>query len=602
MHREVKAALRDELETLAAHGLKRSTEPLAPDAREFEFCSNDYLGLSNHPAILEASIHALQESGAGARASRLLGGGSTFDAQAEQAMARWVGAEAALLFPTGYQANLGLITTLAGRGDVLFCDALIHASSIDACQLSRAERRIFEHNDLEQLERQLATATGARRKLVLVESLFSMDGDAAPLLELNEVCERNGAWLIVDEAHALGVCGPHGAGLVAALEEELGGPSQVLARVMTGGKALGCGGGFVVGSSELRDLLVHRARSFVFTTGIAPCLAAGLSVAIQVAQEADEDRATLRQRVGQLALALDLPEPAGPILPFVVGSNERSSELSTRLRGIGLEVRAVRPPTVPEGTARLRVALHSFNTEEAVSALSKNLAGEAVKYQPSQRQQALRPIVVIGTDTDIGKTVVSAALALAHSKRGKTTYWKPVQTGNDSDTFTVEQLASGESLALLKPAYEFPLPASPHEAAAAAGTRIDFEVLLERFEEERARESNGQLIIELAGGLLVPLNDEVTQADFLVRVQVRCVLVARAGLGTLNHTLLTLEALRARRIRVETLVLVGEPHASNRATLEARSDVTQILELPRLPMLGREALEEWVRANPSILS
>jgi len=599
----LRAAWRAELDDLAARGLARAVQPLDPRARATDFTTNDYLGLSQHADVLEAIAKATREHGAGARASRLLGGGSPFDVQAEQALADWLGAEAALLFPTGFQANLGLATTIAGHGDVLLSDAAMHASMIDACRLSRAQVRVFAHNDLEHLESLLALSRGARRRFVLTEGVFSMDGDRAPIAALDALCARCDAWLVVDEAHSLGVVGPEGAGVVVDELDPVG--SRVVARVVTGGKALGSAGGFVVGSRELRERLVHGARSFVFTTGTTPGVAGGLAAAIPLARAADSERLRIRELGATLAQRLDLPEPPSAIVPFVVGANEPAMALAESLRDGGLEVRAVRPPTVPEGTARLRLVLHAYNDSPSVERLCDALEPargtsaprSAARMDITARTVAAQPLVVAGTDTEIGKTVVSALLARAFAARGPVRYWKPVQTGDDSDTRTVRALAAGCDVEFGTPAYEFPLPASPHEAAADAGACIDYEVLLERFGAERADADPRQLLVELAGGLLVPYDDTHTQLDALARLRPRLVLAARSGLGTLNHTLLSLEALRARGLEPEALFLVGDPHPSNRATLSAMGRIERVFEVPRFTPLDAAALDGWIEEH-----
>lgn len=586
--------LRQELDALGARGLRRSLNRSAARRPSLDFTSNDYLGLSKHPAVLAAAAEALQESGAGARSSRLLGGGSPWDEMAERSLADWLGAEAALLFPTGYQANLGLVTSLTRPEDVLLCDERIHASMIDACRLSKAARRIFAHNDLRNLERELVSAAGARRRFVLVESIYSMDGDAAPLAELNALCAEHDAWLLVDEAHAIGVCGPGGRGL--SCPTEAGAYERVYARIVTGGKALGCAGGFVVGSGELRELLIHRARSFLFTTGIAPAVAASLNTAIGLARGADVEREMLRQGIERLATTLELPVPAGPILPFLVGENERAVELADQLQAEGFEVRAVRPPTVPEGTARLRLVVHTRNTEEAIVRLALQLNGQGGEAPSAPAPR--RAFAIVGTDTDAGKTIASAVVARALAADGPVTYWKPVQTGDDSDTETVRALAEGAAVSFDEPVYEFPLPASPHEAAAAAESHIQFESLISAYEERLQTSAPKELLIELAGGLLVPYDDRHTQADWLARTRPRILLVARSGLGTLNHTLLTVEALRSRGLEPEALILVGPRHPSNHATLASRTRIPRVFELPIFDPLSADALEDWVQNNP----
>lgn len=588
--------LEAELRALEARGLRRGVDPDPGAAARIDFTSNDFLGLARHPEVIEGALRAAREHGAGARSSRLLGGGCPLDARVEATAADWLGGEAALLFPTGYQANLGLVTTLAGRGDLLLSDERNHASLIDGCRLSRAAVQVFGHDDLEELERLLAAGQGARRRLVLTEGVFSMDGDVPRLAQIAELCLRHDAWLLVDEAHAAGVVGPAGAGAWAAAEVRGPAAQRLLARTVTGGKALGCAGGLVVGSRRLRESLVQGARSFVFTTGVSPAVAGALEVAIGLAREADAERRHLRGLCGALATALGLPDPPAAVLPFVVGSNGAALELAEHLQGRGFEVRAVRPPTVPAGSARLRLVLHAFNRAEEIEQLSRELARvERPAAPPEVRPVGARPRFVVGTDTGIGKTVVAAALCRAFARQGPTTYWKPVQTGDDSDTESVRELCRGALVSFLEPQHEFPLPASPHEAAADAGQAVDFAGLDERLEEELAlAPEGGELVVELAGGLLVPYDETHTQADWLAVRRPRLVLVARSGLGTLNHTLLTLEALRARRLEVELLILVGEPHASNRETLAQRSGVGSVLELPELEPLDGAALEAWL--------
>ncbi|MEM7518160.1 MAG: dethiobiotin synthase, partial [Planctomycetota bacterium] len=259
------------------------------------------------------------------------------------------------------------------------------------------------------------------------------------------------------------------------------------------------------------------------------------------------------------------------------------------------------------GTARLRISTHSYNSEEAVRTLITKLAtadslretkipttGRATSSTTSRRSPTL---VVTGTDTDVGKTVVSALLVKAAARRGPAIYWKPVQTGDDSDTETLRRLVQTANCEFSTPCYEFPLPASPHAAAADVGKSIQMPFLDQALRKERTRHTEARLIVELAGGLLVPLTSEVTQLDWLAGHRLPHVLVARSGLGTLNHTLLSLEALRGRGIFPEALFLVGRRHPSNRATLEQMAGVPLIYELPLLETLSGEALDEWLDEN-----
>lgn len=575
--------LREELAGLEAASQLRETRLLDPDI--VDLCTNDYLGLARDPRLVEAARDAAARYGAGGRAARLLGGGAPLDREVEKAAADWLGAEDALLLPTGYHANLAVVVALAGPGDVVLSDRRNHASLIDAARLSRASVRIFD--DPDQLEDQLCASASARRRIILTEGVFSMDGHAPDLGDLAQRCLRHDAGLVVDEAHSAGLLGPEGSGAWAAADA----PQQaLLARVITGGKALGSAGGLIVGDALLRATCLHRGRSFLFTTAIAPAVAGALSAGIQAARGAEEARVHSLALARNLADSLGLPPPAAAIVPVLVGENGLAISASASLAEEGFEVRAVRPPTVPPGTARLRVVTHAFNTEEELGRLEASLRSLGLpRSAQSVPEGRGRTLVVVGTDTGIGKTVVSAALLRASADSGPTRYWKPVQTGGDDDTAVVHELSGGAPCET--PGFRFPLPASPHEAAAHAGGAVDVDELDAHLNELWSRE--GTSVIELAGGLHVPLTDDFLQADWLARHRPEVVLVARSGLGTLNHTQLTVEALASRGIRPRVLVLVGDPHPSNRQTLERRTGL-RIYELPMLDPLDPTTLAAWI--------
>jgi 8-amino-7-oxononanoate synthase len=563
-----------------------------------DFTTNDYLGLARAPELVEAARDALARFGAGGRASRLLGGGSALDREAERACAEWLGCEDALLFTSGYHANLGLVAALCGPGDAVLCDELVHASLVDAVRLSRARAVVWRHCDAEDLERKLAALGRAQRKLVLTESLFSMDGDLAPLGAIADACGRHGALLAVDEAHAGGLVGPRGAGGWAALGPARAEDPVLSARIVTGGKTLGAAGALVACSSALRAHLIDRARTLAFTTALPPAVSGALLAGLRLAPRADAERARARTLANKLAAALGLPAPAGAIVPLVLGAPERAMEAAARLRAAGLEVRAVRPPTVPEGASRLRLVCHAFNTDEELARLTSHLkrelhVGTARPAPPAARASAL---VVAGTDTGVGKTVVSALIARAAARRGPAAYWKPVQTGQESDTAEVGRLA-GALVRPLSPAYHFALPASPHEAAAAEGARVDVAHIEALLDAHGAALPGTLLVAELAGGLCVPWTMERTQIDWLARQRLPLVLVARSGVGTLNHTLLSLEALRARSLEPRALFLVGPPHESNRETLRALGHLQALYELDVLDPLDGAALDAWIDAQ-----
>ncbi|WCJ58592.1 8-amino-7-oxononanoate synthase [Fontisphaera persica] len=346
------------------------------------FSANDYLGLANHPRLKEAAAAAVQRYGAGAGAARLLSGSLPPQSDLETALADYKNAGAALSFSSGYATALGVIPALVDKGDVVLLDKLAHACLVDGARLSGARLRVFAHNDLEDLEAKLQWAVsqraagGARRVLIVCESVYSMDGDAAPLADLVALKERYGAWLLVDEAHATGVLGPRGAGLAQQLN--LAGRIEV--QMGTLGKALGAAGGFIAGPPVLRDWLVNRARSFVFSTAPPPAVAAAALAGVQLAQsaEGEQRRQALRERVAQLVAGLrdlgwQVADPAAAIVPLLLGAEERALAWAARLREQGFFLPAIRYPTVPHGRARLRISLSAAHTAEDVHALLEAL-------------------------------------------------------------------------------------------------------------------------------------------------------------------------------------------------------------------------------------
>ncbi|MEW6071664.1 MAG: dethiobiotin synthase [Planctomycetota bacterium] len=589
--------LRAEMAAWEAAGLRRRLAESEAAPGLVDFATNDYLGLAGDPRVVEAARAALAEHGAGGRAARLLGGGSPLHAAAERAAAEWLGAEAALLFPCGYQANLGLVTSLVRRGDAVVSDRLNHASLIDAARLSRARIFVHAHRDLDELARILARTRGARRRLVITEGVFGMDGDLAPLGEMAEFCARHDAWLVVDEAHSAALLGPRGAGAWAAAAAAGASAERLVARVLTGGKALGITGAFVAASAVLVDHLVNHARPFVFTTAPSPAVAGALLAAMQLAAAGDERRARALGHARTLAARLALPAPGAAVVPVPQAGAEEALAAAGALRAAGLDVRAIRPPTVPSAGARLRIVCHSFNTDAEVDELARRLSAAPGRAAVAVAAARDRTLVVAGTDTGVGKTVVSALLLRAARRLGPAAYWKPVQTGAESDSEAVYDLAGAEGHEVLPPAWQFPLPASPHEAAAAAGQTIEPARLEEALAGLRRMLPDATLVVELAGGLLVPYRSGYTQADWLERAAAPLVLVARSGLGTLNHTLLTLEALRARHLEPRALFLVGDRHDSNRETLRRMGDVERVFEVPRFPALRPAALDDWLDEN-----
>ncbi len=355
------ARVRARVADLDSHGLLRTLRPPAG----IDLSSNDYLGLARHPRLAARLAAAVEQEGCGSTGSRLLRGHRERFAAIEQRFAAFKGAERSLYFSSGYLANLAVLATLPEAGDVIYSDERNHASIIDGVRLSRAARVIVPHGDVGALERRLAAHDAVGQRFVVIESLFSMDGDIAPLADYAAVCRRHGALLLVDEAHAVGIYGPGGSGLV----RDSGVDDDVLVSINTAGKALGVAGAFVAGPAWAVDYLQQRARPFVFSTAPPPALAAALDAALDVLAAEPERRATLRARVRFLRARLvraGLAHAAGAsqIVPIVVGANEAAVALAAGLQRRGFDVRAIRPPTVPPGTARLRVAVNAQLSED----------------------------------------------------------------------------------------------------------------------------------------------------------------------------------------------------------------------------------------------
>jgi 8-amino-7-oxononanoate synthase len=377
------ALARAELAVIASNGLLRNLEPLVSGTgpeielstreRLINFSSNDYLGLASHPKIRAALSEGADRWAAGAGASRLVCGDFLPHHALEEELARFEGTEAAVAFNSGYAANCGVLPSFAGPEDVILSDALNHASLVDGCRLSRARTEVFSHADVAALEAaaRRVRQQGARRVLVATDTVFSMDGDVAPLTGIAEVCERQEAILVVDEAHATGVIGPRGAGLVA----ELGIERRVDLRVGTLSKAAGLFGAYVAASRACCDLLLNRARPLVFSTALPPALPHAALTALRILSgiEGDSLRARLRRNVDRFASGLRaLGHPAlaaTPIFPIVLGAPEAALGAATQLRKRGLLVRAIRPPTVPAGSSRLRIVITARHTDEHVDHL-----------------------------------------------------------------------------------------------------------------------------------------------------------------------------------------------------------------------------------------
>jgi 8-amino-7-oxononanoate synthase len=374
-----------ELSSLEEQGLRRSLRiientvgtGITVDGRELRnFSSNDYLGLASHPHVAEAMSEAARTWGTGSTASRLICGTTREHAALEEELAAAKGTEAALVFSTGVAAASGTIPSLVGRGDVVIVDKLAHACLIDAIHASGAKLRVFPHNDLGKLEAHLqwARRTHPRgRALIVTESVFSMDGDLAPLRDIVALKEQHGALLLLDEAHAVGLRGIGAQGLAG----ELGLGDRIEIQMGTLGKALGVSGGYIAGSRVLIDLLVNRARSFIFSTAPSPAIAAACRAALRIvnSREGDALRAKLQENLCLLAEGLKIPMPPSAIVPLVLGSEERALAASSRVFEAGFYVPAIRYPTVPRNTARLRITMSAAHGPEQVQDLAATLAG-----------------------------------------------------------------------------------------------------------------------------------------------------------------------------------------------------------------------------------
>lgn len=347
--------LADEAVRRDAAGLTRRLRPRGPDDDVIDLAGNDYLGLSRHPVVTAAAAETVRLWGAGAGASRLVTGTLTLHDELEQELASFLGQAAALVMSTGYHANLATVTALADRDTLIVSDAHIHASLIDAARLSRAEVSITPHGDVDAVSAALAGA-GGRRAIVLAESVYSVLGDAAPLVALADVCAAYGALLIVDEAHGLGVAGPVGEGLVRALGLASA-PHVVVTATLS--KSLGAQGGAVLGSTALIHHLVNRARPFIFDTALAPAAAGGALAALQVLRSQPELPSRVADRIAGLSSLLGVEPPAGAVLSVPMASPHVALAAQAACLEHGVRVGCFRPPSVPDGTSRLRITTNA---------------------------------------------------------------------------------------------------------------------------------------------------------------------------------------------------------------------------------------------------
>ncbi len=363
---------------LSAWAFPRAAPGAAPRSGLRNFGSNDYLGLAADARVVAAAIRAADEFGWGAGASALVTGWRTPHQELADALARFESTEAVALFPTGFAANLGTIAALVGPGDAIYVDRLNHASLIDGAKLSGARLRVYPHRDADRLAAVLARDRGRfRRSLIATDGVFSMDGDLAPLGALADLADRFAAMLLVDEAHGTGVFGPGGRGAAAAC----GVAERVPIRVGTMSKALGSIGGFVAGSTRLIEWVVNHARTLIYSTALPPAAAAAAREALAISEAEPWRRVRVhalaeRVRASLASSEFAIADSSGPIVPIVVGEPAAALALASRLRNRGLIVPAIRPPTVPRGTSRLRVSLSAAHSDDDVDALIRALLNE----------------------------------------------------------------------------------------------------------------------------------------------------------------------------------------------------------------------------------
>jgi 8-amino-7-oxononanoate synthase/dethiobiotin synthase len=576
-------------------------EAVIDGRRILQLCSNDYLGLAGDPRVREAAAAAAGRWGAGSGASRLVSGTLELHRELERALAAYKRCDGAVVFSSGYLANIGTIAALAGKEDAVFSDELNHASIIDGCRLSGARVVVYRHGDPQALEAALRSVP-ARRRLVVTDTVFSMDGDLAPLAEIAAVCDRHGAMLMVDEAHATGLLGPRGTGAV----EAAGLAGRVGVVMATLSKALGASGGVVAGQDSLVEWLRNRARSYVFDTAPAPAAVGAAREALRIAEAEPQRRAWALEAARRLAAGLsDLGyralAPAAAIVPVIIGDESEAVGLSARLLELGVLVPAIRPPSVPAGTSRLRVTVTAAHSEEHLArALEAFSAARPAHARPASTapRRAGGPrkdgshkngtpldsrileaggVFVTGTGTGVGKTVVAAALARTLAGAGlRVGAMKPVQTGAaaGADDLGFVRAAAGVQAGWSSAPYILDPPLAPAVCARMAGTTIDLERILEAW--HRLRRMTDVVVVEGAGGLLVPINETETMADVAAALQVPVLVVALPGLGTLNHTALTVEAARARGLVILGVALSRFPHEPDAA------EATNPAELERL--------------------
>jgi len=574
-----------ELAALDDAGLLRDPRTVASSAgpevdvdgrRVVLLCSNNYLGLAADARVSAAAALAAKRWGSGAGASRLVSGTLDIHRDLEEAVAAHESTEDAVLFSSGYLANLGVLAALTGGDDVVFSDELNHASIVDGCRLSKARVVVYRHRDIAHLEA-VMDETPAHRRFVVTDTVFSMDGDLAPIDALARLSDARDATLIVDDAHATGV---------------LEGSRAERAPVVVGtlSKALGSSGGYVATSRDVATYLRNRARTHVFDTAPVPAAIGAASAALEIAHAETWRRERVRELARRAAtelrgLGYDAREPAAAIVPVIVGDAREAVELSARLFDAGVFCPAIRPPSVPDGTSRLRVTVMATHTDDHIDAALDAFAGRTRRRSVPRTVEG---VFVTGTDTRVGKTVVTAAIARSLHDAGKqVAIFKPLQTGGGDDAGWAAAVSAcpGETGVALDE------PLAPSVAARLADEKIDLAHIAERF--EALRRTHDVVVVEGAGGLFVGIDDATDMADLASTLGLPVVVVARPALGTLNHTALTVDAARARGLDVLGIVISNypdEPEIAERTNPAELAKIAPLLGvIPHIETLDVEA-------------
>ena len=545
-------------------GLRRSLRTRPAVATELDLASNDYLGLSQHPAVIDGGVAALRTWGAGSTGSRLVTGNTELHEEFEAALAEFVGAEAALVFSSGYTANIGATVALSGPGSLVVSDALSHASLVDACRLSRARVVVAPHCDVDAVEAALADRD-EERALVITESVFSTDGALAPLRQLHEVCRRHRAVLLVDEAHGLGVRGVGGRGLIheAGLA---GAPDVVMTTTMS--KSLGSQGGVVLGPAAVRDHLIDAARTMIFDTGLAPApVGAALAALTRAGRRAGAGRC--RHRAGPAARR-DVRRPRNAGIGGGFGHPRRSRDRGGR--GDRLPGRRCAGGLLPPADGA-RGHLAAATDRTGVADRRRDGHRPRCPVRGSGYPPAMSVLVITGTGTGVGKTVATAALAChARVAERDVAVCKPVQTGTADGDDDLAEVARLSGVTELVGVARYPEPLAPAAAAERAG--LPLPSADELLASIRGVDRPGRLtLVEGAGGLLVELAaGGVTLRDLAEELAAPVLVVVEPGLGTLNHTSLTLEGIGAKGLSCAGLVIgawPAQPGAAEKSNRDA---------------------------------